>query len=65
MLGQLVDVTRDVDVAAGDGNGATEAEKPVQVEGRDLRVVTLVVSEVKVVGKGFLEGKEEEDKIYK
>ena len=54
-LSQLVDVARDVDVTAGDGNGATEAEKPVEVEGGDLGVVTLEVGEVKVVRKGLLE----------
>ena len=54
-LSQLVDVARDVDVTAGDRNGATEAEKPVEVEGGDLGVVTLEVGEVKVVREGLLE----------
>ena len=53
-LGQLVDVPRDVDVTPRDGNGATKAEKPIEVEGGDLGVVTLEVGEVKVVRERLL-----------
>lgn len=56
-VGQIVDVPGDVDVPAGHGNGASEPEEAVQVEGGDLRVVALEVREVEVVGKGLL-GKE-------
>jgi len=56
-LCQLVDVPRDVDVTPGDGNGATKAEKPIEVEGGDLGVVTLEVGEVEVIGERLLKKK--------
>ena len=51
---QLVDVGGDVDLATGDRNGPSKAEKSVQVEGGDLGVVTFEVGEVKVIRKRFL-----------
>ena len=63
LLRQLVDVARDVDVAAGDGDGATEAEQTIQVEGGNLSVVSLVVGEVEMVGKGLLQRKGKEKRI--
>ena len=55
VLGQLVDVGRDVDPAPADRHGAPEAQQAVQVEGRHLRVVPLVVAEVKVVRQRLLQ----------
>ena len=56
---QLVDVGGDVDLATRDRNGSSKAEKSVQVEGRDLGVVTLEVGEVEVIGKSLLQRKVE------
>ena len=57
VLGQLVDVGRDVDPAPADRHGAPEAQQAVQVEGRHLRVVPLVVAEVKVVRQRLLQSR--------
>ena len=54
VLGQLVDVLRDVDPAPAHRHGAPEPEQAVQVEGRDLGVVTLKVAEVEVVRQRLL-----------
>jgi hypothetical protein len=51
---QLVDVTRDVDVTAGDGNCSPESKESVEVESSDFGVVTFEVGEVEMIGKCFL-----------
>ena len=55
VLGQLVDVLRDVDPAPADRHGAPEPEQAVQVERSHLCVVPLEVREIKVVWQSLLQ----------
>lgn len=48
--GQCVEVGGDVEETADDRGRPAETQQPVQVEGGDLGVVTLVVGEVEVIG---------------
>ena len=53
-LSQGINVSGDVEAPPGHRDRPPEAEDAVQVEGGHLRIVPLVVCEVKVVGKSLL-----------
>ena len=53
-LGQGINVLGDVQAPPGHGDRPPEAEDSVQLEGRHLGIVPLVVGEVEVIGEGLL-----------
>ena len=53
-LGQGINVLGDVQAPPGHGDRPPEAEDSVQLEGRHLGIVPLVVGEVEVVGESLL-----------